>query len=103
MSTTEKTYHTPGPWQWHWRLEDGIATGSVFAEPTPGHAYAVAMCPRYQKQEQWEADATLICAAPELLVALQLIQGFNWQLDDSEHGKEIKRRALAAIAKATQP
>lgn len=34
----------------------------------------------------------------ELLSALELIQGFNWQLDDSDHGKEIKRRALAAIA-----
>lgn len=30
--------------------------------------------------------------------ALQLIQGFNWQLDDSPHGQEIKRRALTALA-----
>lgn len=36
----------------------------------------------------------------KLLVALELIQGFNWQLDESDHGKEIKRRALEAIADA---
>ena len=36
----------------------------------------------------------------ELLDALELIQGFNWQLDDSAHGKEIKRRAEAAIKRA---
>jgi len=29
---------------------------------------------------------------------LQLIQGFDWWLDDSPHGLEIKRRALVALA-----
>lgn len=33
----------------------------------------------------------------ELHEVLQLIQGFNWQLDDSPHGQEIKRRALELI------
>lgn len=62
--------HTPGPWKWHWRPEDKDAPGSVFAEPYEGHAYAVAMMPRYQTKEQWEADARLISAAPDLLDAL---------------------------------
>ncbi len=97
MSTTEKTYHTPGPWQWHWRLEDGIATGSVFAEPTPGHAYAVAMCPRYQRRDQWEADATLICGALDLLKAAK---AFESNLSEYCDGPE--RDALrTAIAHAT--
>lgn len=33
----------------------------------------------------------------ELHEVLQLIQGFNWQLDNSPHGQEIKRRALRLI------
>src|SRR6185503_2380323 len=32
--------------------------------------------------------------------ALQLIQGFDWQFDDSPHGQEIKRRALAALGES---
>jgi len=83
--------HTPSPWKWHWRQEDGIATGSIFSEIHPGHAYAVAMTPRYQTQAQWEADARLIAAAPELLVALK-----HCVIERSEWLEE----ARAAIAKA---
>lgn len=67
--------HTPTPWKWHWRFEDGIATESVLAEPRPGHAYAIAICPRYQTEERWRADATMICRAvshhDELVAALR--------------------------------
>lgn len=63
--------HTPGPWKWYWRKEDGEANCGVFSEKNPGQAYAVARCPRYQKKEQWEVDARLIAAAPDLLAALK--------------------------------
>jgi hypothetical protein len=37
----------------------------------------------------------------ELLAALELLQGMDFRLPDNEHGAEIRRRALAAISKAT--
>jgi hypothetical protein len=54
----------------------------------------------YYWDEQGRVDMTLASAAPDLREVLQLIQGFNWCLDDSPHGQEIKRRALDALAKA---
>ena len=101
-----ETLHTQGPWKWHWRHEDGIATGSVFAEQRPGHAYAVAMTPRYQTQAQWEADARLIAAAPELLDACRAVQRYfdDHLLGDpqGEHEhRQLRMLVQDAIAKAT--
>ncbi len=53
---------TPGQWAWHWRKGDEDAPGSIFSEPYFGHAYAVAMCPRYGK-DKFSADADLIVDA----------------------------------------
>lgn len=69
--------HTPteGPWKvrrWSMDRDTKESSGSIYAEPRPGHAYAVAMCPRYQKEDQWNADAAFIvkaCNAHEALVA----------------------------------
>jgi hypothetical protein len=58
--------HTQGPWRWD--------SGSVFSEPHVGHAYTVAISPRYQKPKQWEADARLIAAAPDLLAYARLMK-----------------------------
>lgn len=63
--------HTPGPWTWYWRQTDGEADCSIVSEQYPGNACCVARCPRYQKQEQWRADAPLLSAAPELLAMLK--------------------------------
>lgn len=111
------TGHTPGPWLWHWR-DDEDAPGSVFAMPRPGHAYAVAMCPRYGK-DSWEQDARLIAAAPELLEALKAMIEGNYTYNEdlqakvcqpNERGRwdsrqmpsdEACTKAAAAIAKAT--
>lgn len=46
--------------------------------------------------------STLIAQRERLLEVLQLIQGFNWQLDDSPHGQEIRRRAEEAITTIEQ-
>jgi hypothetical protein len=49
-------------WEWHWRIgDDGLPDCGIFAEPVRGHAYAVARCPRYVKEEQWKAVAEHIC------------------------------------------
>lgn len=90
--------HTLGPWHWHWRYEDGVANGSVYAMPREGHAYAVAMCPRYQTREQWEADAALIAAAPEMLAALKAVVEFY---SYAEFGPIAQARAVIAKAEGT--
>ena len=77
---------TRGPWKWHWRAGDESAPGSVYAEPHDGHVYAVAMMPRYQTEEQWEADASLIAAAPEMLEACEAAL---------EYDAEIQKHAAA--------
>jgi len=69
--TSHKHAWTKGPWKWHWRHEDGLASGSVYSELRAGLAYAVAICPKYQTREQWEADAPILSAAPEMYDALK--------------------------------
>jgi hypothetical protein len=88
--------HTPAPWHL-WSSKDGGFTISA------GYQDEAVICQR----SDWDHRATesvdngrLIAAAPDMLAALRLLQGFAWAADDSEHGKEIKRRAEAAIAKA---
>lgn len=70
----------PQPWLWDWRYdaERAEADCGVYTQARSislGHAYAVARCPRYQKREQWEADAELITKAvsalPRLLSSLK--------------------------------
>lgn len=65
-----ETKFTAGPWKYSWRQVDGEADCGVFAEPHEGQAYSVCRAPLYQTEEQWDADARLIAAAPELLAAL---------------------------------
>lgn len=48
--------------------------------------------------EQAEQFDALRKAATEADEALQLVQGFDWQLDSSAHGEEIRRRAISAMA-----
>jgi hypothetical protein len=62
---------TPGPWQWYWRVEGREANCGVYYEERPGMAHSVCRAPRYVTQEQWEANARLIAAAPLMLAALR--------------------------------
>lgn len=111
MNTTHTTtQHTPGPW-YSDRFFDGrtyvtdalyneskLFKGQVIASPTT--------CP------EWEANARLIAAAPELLAALQAIsrlRPYGDGMEDAKPDGEDAMRVLnfhiaaarAAIAKAT--
>ena len=55
--------NTMTPWKWHARSVDGDHNGAVYSEVREGHAYAVAMQPRYVTDEQFAADASLIVKA----------------------------------------
>ena len=69
--------HTPGPWQWYWRVGEHLkADCGVFHEVREGQAVAVCRAPQYAGQRQWEADARLIAAAPEMYEALLAILPF---------------------------
>lgn len=46
--------------------------------------------------------STLTEQREQLVEVLRLIQGFNWQLDDSPHGLEIKRRAELVLTTIEQ-
>lgn len=85
--------HTPGPWI-HAPLSDAIITprGVAVAEPPDGY-----------DEEQWQADAALIAAAPDLLDALKALRK-NVDVDLSGYWTEstsnFMQQADAAIAKA---
>jgi len=50
-----------------------------------------------------EACQLATSRSAKLLEALQLLQGFDFRLDESAHGIEIRKRATAAIAAAETP
>lgn len=59
MAEQELLFHR---WTWYWRTDEkGEADCGIFAEMRPGHAYAVARCPRYMQKDQWSEYATYIC------------------------------------------
>lgn len=69
MTTKTKAAHTPGPWMLTGEI-DRIHSGEVIC---PGkHESPVAVCcdfNRYEREEEREANARLIAAAPDLLAA----------------------------------
>ena len=69
------TQHQQTPWGWHQKDERSERNGSIYSMRHPGHAYAVAMQPRYVESDQWAEDAALIVKAvnerPALVKALK--------------------------------
>lgn len=51
-------------------------------------------------KDERDANAALLASAPDLLEALELLQVMDFRLGDEPHGREIRRRALKAIAAA---
>ena len=69
--------HTLTPWKWYWKINDRLeADCGVFSESITGQAVSVCRAPRYEKEEQWEANARLIVQAPGLLEACKEINKF---------------------------
>ena len=66
---TTETKHTPGPWMAD-RADNG-ATAIILANDPEGHAFNMAYL-RYEYPER-DANARLMAAAPDLLVALKLV------------------------------
>lgn len=90
--------HTPGPW-----LIDPKSKDCIFfsrSDKVRGIIGHTLLKVEHLADGEWEANARLIAAAPDLLEALQLLQGFGWSADDSDHGREIKRRCDVAVSKA---
>ena len=79
--------HTPGPWE---PLKDSYGQLSIFARSIKDFVCGVT--------RKCEADARLICAAPDLLEALKEMVEM-WE-DDPSYGVDIARKAHAAIKKA---
>ncbi len=66
--------HTLTPWKWYWKINDRLeADCGVFSESITGQAVSVCRTPRYEKEEQWEANARLIASAPDLLEACKYV------------------------------
>lgn len=88
------TQHTPTPWKWYWEENTYGPDCGILSEVTPGHAYSVARCPKYQKQDKWEADAKFIITAVNshdgLLEALESITGL-FEPDPKQNGNYTRK------------
>jgi hypothetical protein len=92
--------HTPGPWH-----RDGQNLSSIIRCVTPkGHPDAKHVCGDYEviarcEGDNWEANARLIAAAPDMLEALQRAHSFMCASGiDPEHS--VRQAVVAAIARA---
>ena len=99
-----ETKHTPGPWT---VTADG-AGWYIECAPERGHSVAYIMAEIGEEDpdtsdDEKEANARLIAAAPDLLEALQWLVDIlpDPDLDNDELQRTWTRRARAAIAKAT--
>jgi glycerate-2-kinase len=100
------TTHTPGPWY----------VGTDFSDQAR-HIYAVKMVCDDDGEEwhpliastddderliDWQANARLIAAAPDLLEALEAYVSADDEIYGDSIGGEVREKARAAIDKATQ-
>jgi hypothetical protein len=79
--------HTPGPWEvHHWGDNEGDIHGS------DGKVVCVMRDGATPQEEDWEGDARLIAAAPEMIAALRdavdFINGHNECLSPATHGSD---------------
>jgi hypothetical protein len=98
--------HTPGPWDTFWHEENLRLKIGSWCFTHNGHD---PVCFRRVSlaNKTAKANAILIAAAPELLMALHNITKVYWGVDDNKNGDGGKEppyviiRARAAITKAT--
>jgi hypothetical protein len=104
-----KLRHTPGPWHVTACLDYWVEHGHAITGADDGFM-GVALCGDIswpnsdERQKEWEANARLIAAAPDLLEALKVLADQRWT-DRPFHGPgsqdEWLKKAAAAIANAT--
>ena len=90
------TKHTPAPW-----FYNGTEIGPLSTEEdqSRGIILPIAYMEQYDFPAEYNANARLIAAAPDLLEALEgMIEGFTV---DDRYASESVIKARAAIAKAT--
>lgn len=95
------TQHTSLPWKWHPASKDQAHIGAIYSEPREGHAYAIAMQPRYQSDAGWRADATLIVQCINAYPDLVAFAEYVLEMDPTSDAPLFaKARAVLAKAKA---
>jgi hypothetical protein len=101
--------HTPGPWTYAAKVKEFLldfpSNGPVSARVNGPHKGQVAASTG-RGQEECEANARLIAAAPELLAMCEAMlpyveAGSPWDVSDDRTLAQIQKAARAAIAKAT--
>ena len=88
----EVTKYTPGPWS---RLESPWPTNVIVPEAFPDAEY-IAVTDR--STDEWEANASLVAAAPDMLEALEFLWEECTVATESENN--AFRNAQEIIAKA---
>jgi len=91
--------HTPGPWN-IWRI--GKHKIPAIANNNSGEKPPVDICTLDENNDNREADALLIAAAPDLLAALEEIYRLGGQFGKGQQMAEIARVAITK-AKGEQP
>jgi hypothetical protein len=95
------TQHTPGPWavRTHWSNKEAFEVYPTHGgnDPDFGEWSAIVEVGDCQYEEESEANALLIAAAPDLLNAVR----FLLSNPDNRISKADRDAAYAAIAKAT--
>ena len=88
-----KTEHTQGPWKTEgWE--------NLVVNSADGHTMTLAAGGKDACLEELKANARLIAAAPELLVALKAITDYDeGSSEEGTYGSEVMERCRAAISK----
>lgn len=84
-----ETKHTKGEWIYN----------PTYETITDSEGYGIAQPHGIRNEEEWEANAKLIAAAPEMLEALIEISQLG---STGEDAREMKKIAINAITKATK-
>ena len=93
--------HTPGPWkvQKPDHFVDGLSHFVVSDHPSVSY-FHIAEMGTHDGREQAAANARLIAAAPEMLEALELINGYcHAGMMSNELGKHVKLEQIADICR----
>lgn len=98
--------HKQTPWSWHAKSNDQAHNGSIYRMERHGHAYAIAMQPRYVDDAEFAANAAFIVKAVnnhEALVerlkeACLQIEYMHSKFDETGSGNAVLARINATLS-----